>query len=357
MSKIPVSVCIIAKNEEKYLEECLKRIRPYGFEIVVTDTGSTDKTKEIAQKYADKVLDFAWVNDFSKARNYCAENASNNWILALDCDEYVENINVQHLRIYMQKAKQGLGFLKMKMLAYDTKGRLSFTVGDVPRFYNRNYYHFEGAIHEQIKRIDGEKDRDTFLLPMEAVHQGYAIQGEEMDKKQERNINLIKEALKNEPENAYLHFQYAQSLYIMGKYAESVERFEKAMNYITDFSMSYTGLCVMGLAKAYCQVKRVKDAIEVLQKYENQNQVAQYAYIQGTSYLDDGQPLKALFYLTKAVNMKDADTMGQNLADSYQYIYEIYSELGQEEMGEPFRKKYEELTGNKLLNIPITINA
>ena len=58
MSKIPVSVCIIAKNEEKHIEECLKRLKPYGFEIIVTDTGSTDRTKEIAQRYADKVLDF-----------------------------------------------------------------------------------------------------------------------------------------------------------------------------------------------------------------------------------------------------------------------------------------------------------
>ena len=58
MSKVPISVCLIAKNEEKNIEECLKRIKPYGFEIIVTDTGSTDKTKEIAARYADKVLDF-----------------------------------------------------------------------------------------------------------------------------------------------------------------------------------------------------------------------------------------------------------------------------------------------------------
>ena len=57
MSKIPVSVCIIAKNEEKYIEECLKKLQPYGFEIIVTDTGSTDRTKEIAEKYGVKIID------------------------------------------------------------------------------------------------------------------------------------------------------------------------------------------------------------------------------------------------------------------------------------------------------------
>lgn len=56
MSKIPVSVCIIAKNEEKYIDECLKRLEPYGFEIVVTDTGSTDQTVEIAKNIRTKCL-------------------------------------------------------------------------------------------------------------------------------------------------------------------------------------------------------------------------------------------------------------------------------------------------------------
>ena len=98
MSKIPVSVCIIAKNEEKYIGECLKRLEPYGFEIVVTDTGSTDQTVEIAKQYTDKVFEFEWVSDFSAARNFCVSHASNNWILTLDCDEYVHSIDVPSLR-------------------------------------------------------------------------------------------------------------------------------------------------------------------------------------------------------------------------------------------------------------------
>ena len=88
MSKIPVSVCIIAKNEEKYIDECLKRLEPYGFEIVVTDTGSTDQTVEIAKKYTDKVFAFEWINDFSAARNFCVSHASNNclhWIVMSMC--------------------------------------------------------------------------------------------------------------------------------------------------------------------------------------------------------------------------------------------------------------------------------
>ena len=57
---LPISVCIIAKNEEKYIEKCLSALAPYGFEIILTDTGSTDRTVAIAGKYTDKIYHFDW---------------------------------------------------------------------------------------------------------------------------------------------------------------------------------------------------------------------------------------------------------------------------------------------------------
>ncbi len=67
---LPISVCIIAKNEEKHLDECLKRLELYHYEIVLVDTGSTDSTLEIAAKYTDRIYHFDWINDFSAAKNY-----------------------------------------------------------------------------------------------------------------------------------------------------------------------------------------------------------------------------------------------------------------------------------------------
>ena len=67
MAKLPVSVCIITKNEEKHIEQCLRNIVKYGMEIVVVDTGSTDNTKQKVGKYTDKIYDFDWIDDFSAA--------------------------------------------------------------------------------------------------------------------------------------------------------------------------------------------------------------------------------------------------------------------------------------------------
>ena len=97
----PISVCMIAKNEEKHIEECCRRLAPYGFEIVIVDTGSTDRTVELASQYTDRIFHFDWCNDFSAARNYAWSKASHDWILSIDCDDYIESIDMDALAACM----------------------------------------------------------------------------------------------------------------------------------------------------------------------------------------------------------------------------------------------------------------
>lgn len=87
---LPISVCIIAKNEEEYIGECLKRLSRFDWEIIVADTGSTDRTVDIARRYTPHVFHFNWINDFSAAKNYAVSQATNDYILSVDCDEYLE---------------------------------------------------------------------------------------------------------------------------------------------------------------------------------------------------------------------------------------------------------------------------
>lgn len=87
--KIKVSTCMIVKNEEQFLDKCLESVKRFSDEIIVVDTGSTDKTVEIAKKHTDKIYHFEWVNDFSKARNYSMSFAKNKWIFIIDGDEHI----------------------------------------------------------------------------------------------------------------------------------------------------------------------------------------------------------------------------------------------------------------------------
>ena len=347
MSKIPVSVCIIAKNEERYLEECLKRIKPYGFEIVVTDTGSTDKTREIAEKYADKVLDFPWINDFSAARNYCAEHASNSWIIALDCDEYVESIDVKVLRILLQKMPKAAGNLRLKVLVKDQNDEIQYTTEEVTRCYNRNYYRFDGAIHEQITPIEWMDKKvsnqilQAFLLPMDVVHQGYVLSKEGMREKQERNLAILEEALKKNPEDAYMQFQYAQSLYILGYIGKAGLYYEKSLHHEESTDLLYVQASIMGLARCHMKMQRPDIAIEILKRYEDRCKTAKYVFMQACLYYDTNQWMKALLYYVKATTMQDKDTLGVNLLHCYENIIELSKRLGNEGMAVVFQKQYE----------------
>jgi glycosyltransferase involved in cell wall biosynthesis len=91
MQKHTVSLCMIVKNEEKYLDRCLKSVQGKVDEIIIVDTGSTDKTIEIAEKYGSIVKHFIWINDFAAARNYSIEGVESEYILVLDADEYLDD--------------------------------------------------------------------------------------------------------------------------------------------------------------------------------------------------------------------------------------------------------------------------
>lgn len=89
MRRLPISVCLIVKNEEHYLDACLKSVKDWVNEIIVVDTGSTDKTIEIAKENGAKVSHFEWIGDFAAARNESIKKATNPFILQLDADEEI----------------------------------------------------------------------------------------------------------------------------------------------------------------------------------------------------------------------------------------------------------------------------
>lgn len=347
MSKIPVSVCIIAKNEEKFLEECLKRISQYGFEIIVTDTGSTDRTKEIAAKYADKVLDFEWINDFSAARNYCAKHASYPWIISLDCDEYVEKIDIKALRMLMQKVPNAVGNIRMKVLIKDVKGQIQYTTEEVTRCYRRDYYQYVGAIHEQItpfgkaEMVNGAISLDAFIAPMEVVHQGYVLSKDEMEKKQNRNLTILQAALEKDPEDAYLLFQCAQSMYILGDIENACKYYESVLSHDVSANLMYVRATIMGLAKCYMHFNQPELAISLLKKYEEECKTAKYVFLQACIFHDTKQLMKALLYYVKATTMDDKDTLGANLLNCYQNIIMLAKQMGNDGIATLYQQYYE----------------
>lgn len=86
---ITISLCMIVKNEEKTLARCLESVGEIADEIIIVDTGSSDKTKEVAKRFTDKIYDFVWCDDFSKARNFSFEKATMDYQFWLDADDVI----------------------------------------------------------------------------------------------------------------------------------------------------------------------------------------------------------------------------------------------------------------------------
>ena len=90
-----ISVCMIVKNEEEQLRACLESLKPIADEIIIADTGSTDRTKEIAAEFTDKIYDFPWIDDFAAARNFVFSKASMDYIYTADADEVLDEKNIE----------------------------------------------------------------------------------------------------------------------------------------------------------------------------------------------------------------------------------------------------------------------
>ncbi len=346
MAKLPISVCIIAKNEEKYMEQCLQHLITYGMEIVVVDTGSTDRTKEIALKYTDKVYDFAWINDFSAARNFAASKAKNNWILVVDCDEYLKELDMQAIRICMQKHLHHVGLIKIKNVHTQSNGEQTYQIDEVPRLYNRNFFEYRFRIHEQITPqkadLNGKVVLYSFQVPAMVEHHGYDLPQDEMLLKQERNLKLLQSALGENAYDDYLYFQIAQSYYILHQYEEAAEAIEHCFEMEQDVGKGYMKIAIPIYAKIMRKVKRSKDALKHLLKYEQAIRTAEFSYLLGCCYQECGENLKALLTFIKITQMPDIDTLGEDAYDVYVRIIMLHSMSGNQEGVVFFEQRLEE---------------
>lgn len=349
MSKLPISVCIIAKNEEKYIEGCLQHLKPFGFEIVVADTGSTDRTKEIAEKYADTVVDFEWIDDFSAARNFCAEHATNNWILALDCDEYMNTFDYKNIRILTQKLPRCVGRFPLKNLVMGNDGQQRYTVDTVTRFYNKKRFFWINPIHEQLVRIEAPDNLEfpCFDMPVEVIHHGYNITGEEMVEKQLRNLRLLGKQLEKDPQDAYTWFQIGQSQFVLMNYDRAASAYEMSLSFNPDLDRFFVEYLIESLSKAYLNLNRAQDAVNLLLKYADAFKTAKYVFTLAGAYQENNQILQALMSYIKATTMKDREELGDNLFVCYNNIICIYRDMGQEDMANMYLDLYEKYKTEK----------
>ena len=218
---------MIVKNEEKHLKKCLDSVISLVDEIVIVDTGSSDKTLEIAKSFNSKILHFEWINDFSAARNFALKKSTGDFILYLDADEILSDKSKNYIK-NLVKNKDKIGYL-CTITSIDEFSKQNNSIQYVRFFRNSDNIKFVGKAHEQI--TDSLIESGYKILPseIEIIHYGYNISKDEKKIKAERNLNLLlKEYETNKSE--YIAFQIGQSYFILENFDEAEKYFKQAIS-------------------------------------------------------------------------------------------------------------------------------
>jgi glycosyltransferase involved in cell wall biosynthesis len=211
-----ISVCMIVKNEERYLDNCLKSIKDVADEIVIVDTGSDDRTVEIAKKYTDKIYFHPWKDSFSEARNHYLKYATGDWIFQIDADEELVQEDIPVLLEAIQDEE--LDGVMVQIVSKFQEGKREAIHSFERIFRNNSLIHYEGRVHNRLVGIQKAK-----VLPIRLNHYGYDLNQTQSKKKFDRTVSLLKMDLEENPDNPMTYHYLGCSYLGQGMWKESLD--------------------------------------------------------------------------------------------------------------------------------------
>jgi glycosyltransferase involved in cell wall biosynthesis len=201
-----VSLCVIARNEEHNVGECLESARGLFADVVVTDTGSSDRTKEIALEHGARVNVFPWIDHFAAARNVSLEQARGEWIFWMDCDNRLDDFNRERLRSLLASLPDANVAYSMKCRCLPAPGQDGDTVVDHVRlFRNDPRIRWRYRIHEQILGAVKDAGGQVAFSDVTVTHTGYAdlaLRG----RKLQRDLRLLEMEHAEQPRDPFTLF-------------------------------------------------------------------------------------------------------------------------------------------------------
>lgn len=225
-----ISACMIAKNEEENIAQCIGSYKNIVDEIIVVDTGSTDDTVQIAKSLGAKVYHFKWINDFAAAKNYALNKAKGDWIIFLDADEYFDENKSPSIPRLIKKHGKDNEIIACKMINIDAKtGENLADFVQARIFKNTGEIHYVNAIHERLSS-KSKSIKAIYVEENELViyHTGYSK--DRIIAKSERNLEmLLKEIDKPDVDPSMCHFlsdtyltlkQYENAIFYAKKFLE-----------------------------------------------------------------------------------------------------------------------------------------
>lgn len=224
---IELSLCMIVRDEEQRIGPCLKSIAPYVDETIVVDTGSQDRTREIARDCGARVFDFPWTESFAEARNQSLALARGKWIFWMDADDILSPECGRKLRaLIRQHPERDVAYQVMVRIPPGPRDFSASIVDHVKLFPNRPDLRFEHRIHEQILPAIRRAGLEIRFSDLYVTHQHYDRSEEGQAKKRQRDFRLLEMDLRDQPDHAFILFNLGMT------YLFATREYEVAAHYL-----------------------------------------------------------------------------------------------------------------------------
>ena len=229
LARPTLSLCMIVKNEEMYLPTALESIKDIVNEMIVVDTGSTDRTVEIAQKNGAHVFHFEWCDDFSRARNYSLDHAAGDWILSLDADERIPRSELAKIRqaiYYSEIAAVSM----IQRIPQANENLVPFVDREYCRlFRNHPEIRYQGRIHEQIlpaiQKLNGKVLQSDIVID----HWAYGATAEKKKKRAQRNMRLLLKDADENPGDPFICYNLGMTFRELANNTKAIVWLQKAI--------------------------------------------------------------------------------------------------------------------------------
>lgn len=312
--KITLSLCMIVKNEEQTLKRCLDSVQTFIDEIIIVDTGSKDRTKEIAKEYNAKIYDFKWIDDFSAARNYSFNKATKEYIMWLDGDDYVNQDNINKVKKLLEKFDDKFDYVSVEyILGRAIDGQVSYSLRR-NRIVKRNMgFKWIGKVHEYLN-VYGK----GYIADFQVEHG-------KIKKYTDRNLKIFSNMEKRGEEFSPRElFYYGNELKDNGFYDKAIELYRKfidsKLGWIEDMKIAYAKII-----ECYNITKQQDKIPEILiESFEYDVPKAELCCNMGEYYLNRGLNKQSIFWYKAALDsIPHKDNPSINSKEYYTFIPSI----------------------------------
>lgn len=251
-----ISLCMIVRDEEKVLGRCLSCVEDIADEIIIVDTGSKDRTKEIASLYTDKIYDFEWIDDFSSARNFSFSKAEMDYIMWLDADDIIDRDNQKKLLELKSSLDLSTDIVMMKYnVAFDDDDNPTFSYYRERLMKRSRHFKWEGAIHEVITPSGNIKYSDIAIM-----HKKLEVNDPD------RNLRIFQKLIKGgKTLDTRQKYYYARELYFHEKYADAIKVFDEFFEADDKWIENSINAC-LDISRCYMMLGNVNEALNSLFK-------------------------------------------------------------------------------------------